>query len=79
MAYTRQADMGAILLKAQKYKEAEKVFREDLATLRQNGWSLIGLHKSLVEQGKTSEAKEIKELFQNAWQHADLQISTSIL
>ncbi len=71
--------MGAILLKAQKYKEAEEVFREDLATLRQNGWSLMGLHKSLVEQGKTEEANEIKELFQNAWQHADLQISTSIL
>ena len=51
---TRQ-NLGAILLKANKFEEAEKVYKEDLKVLRQNGWSLMGLHKSLEEQGKTEE------------------------
>lgn len=75
---TRQ-NLGAILLKTKKYKEAEKVFREDLDVLRQNGWSLMGLHLSLQGQGKTAEANKIKQEFDKAWKDADIEIDTSIL
>ncbi len=75
---TRQ-NLGAILLKSGKYQEAEKVYREDLKVLRQNGWSLLGLYKSLEAQGKTNEAMTIKKEFGKAWEHADLEISTSVL
>ncbi|MET2985492.1 tetratricopeptide repeat protein [Aureibaculum conchae] len=75
---TRQ-NLGAILLKAEKFKEAEKIYKEDLAVLRQNGWSLTGLYKSLKAQGKIEEAKKIKEEFGKAWEHADIEIESSVL
>lgn len=75
---TRQ-NLGAVLLKAKQYKNAEKIYKEDLEVLRQNGWSLIGLHKSLKAQGKHKEAKIIMEEFNAAWAHADIDIDGSVL
>lgn len=75
---TRQ-NLGAILMKANKYEEAEKIYNEDLKTLRQNGWSLMGLYQSLKAQGKLAEAKKIKQEFDIAWSDADIIIDTSIL
>ncbi|NER13388.1 hypothetical protein GWK08_08065 [Leptobacterium flavescens] len=71
--------LGAVLLKAKKFKEAEKVYKEDLAVIRQNGWSLMGLYHSLMGQGKTEEAKKIKAEFKEAWKHADMEINGSVL
>ncbi|WP_425234245.1 tetratricopeptide repeat protein [Ulvibacterium sp.] len=71
--------LGAALIKAEKYKEAEKIYKEDLKELRQNGWSLMGLYQSLKAQGEMDEAGKIKEEFENAWKHADLEIENSIL
>nr|WP_298790162.1 hypothetical protein [uncultured Allomuricauda sp.] len=75
---TRQ-NLGAVLMSAKEYEEAEKVYREDLKVLRQNGWSLMGLYNSLSAQGKSDEAKVVKEEFDQAWEHADLNITTSVL
>lgn len=75
---TRQ-NLGAVLLKAGKYREAEKVYKEDLNILRQNGWSLMGLYHCLKAQGKVQEANTIKSEFDSAWQHADIEIETSVL
>ena len=75
---TRQT-LGATLLKAQKYEEAEIIYLEDLEYYRQNGWSLMGLYQSLLGQGKKQEAKIIKQQFDQAWSKADTKISSSIL
>lgn len=75
---TRQ-NLGAVLMEAKKYEEAEQIYREDLDVLRQNGWSLMGLYNSLKAQGKTDEAQAIKAEFDKAWQHSDLDITTSVL
>ncbi|MBO0324110.1 hypothetical protein J0X14_17505 [Muricauda sp. CAU 1633] len=75
---TRQ-NLGAVLMKAKKYKEAESIYKEDLAVLRQNGWSLMGLYNAYTAQGKSSEAKKIKEEFNRAWEDADITITKSIL
>ena len=75
---TRQ-NLGAILLKAKKYNEAEVIYKEDLKILRQNGWSLMGLYKSLLAQGKMDEAALIKAEYDKAWENADIEIDTSIL
>jgi tetratricopeptide (TPR) repeat protein len=75
---TRQ-NLGAVLLKAEKYEAAEKIYKEDLNILRQNGWSLIGLYKSLLAQGKNKEANTIKKEFTSAWQDADIEIDNSVL
>ncbi|MGI9532291.1 hypothetical protein [Lutimonas sp.] len=75
---TRQ-QLGLLLLKAEKFAEAEKVYREDLDYYRQNGWSLMGLHQSLIGQKKFDAAAEVKTEFELAWEHADIEIDSSVL
>lgn len=75
---TRQT-LGAILIKAEKYEDAEAIYYEDLDYYRQNGWSLIGLHQSLLGQGKTEEAEKVKQDFDKAWRKADIEITSSVL
>ncbi len=69
--------LGDVLLQAKRYPEAEKVYREDLANLPENGWGLMGLFKSLRDQQKTTEAAAVKERFDKAWQWADITITGS--
>lgn len=69
--------LGAVLLKAGKYKEAEKVYREDLQIWKRNGWALIGLYHALVGQNKDTEAQSVKSDFDNAWQYADRELVSS--
>ncbi len=69
--------LGAVLLKAGKYGEAEKVYKEDLQTWRKNGWALIGLYNALTSQNKTGEALKTKAAFEEAWQYADVKITSS--
>ncbi|MCO5238651.1 MAG: hypothetical protein M9904_01225 [Chitinophagaceae bacterium] len=69
--------LGAILLKAEKYGEAEKVYNRDLQTWRKNGWALIGLHHALALQKKHREAQSVKSAFEAAWQYADFDILSS--
>ena len=75
---TRQ-QLGVLLLKDGNFIEAEKVYRDDLDYYRQNGWSLIGLHESLIGQQKLEEAAQVKKEFDIAWQHADIKINSSVL
>jgi len=75
---TRQ-NLGAVLVKAENYLAAEKIYKEDLSELRQNGWSLIGLYNAYMAQGKTTEARKIKREFDKAWKDADIEISNSVL
>ncbi|TXG39341.1 tetratricopeptide repeat protein [Seonamhaeicola maritimus] len=72
-------NLGAALMLAKQFDEAEKIYKEDLEDLRQNGWSLMGLYKSLIAQDKIQEAKEIKAEYDKAWNEADTKIETSIL
>ena len=75
---TRQT-LGALLIKDGKYKDAEIVYLEDLDYYRANGWSLIGLHQSLVGQGEMERAKEVKQQFDRAWSNSDMVITASVL
>lgn len=69
--------LGHVLVKAGRFAEAEKVYREDLITYPDNGWALMGLYNSLIGQQKINEAKEIKARFDEAWKHADIKINSS--
>ncbi|MDX5584984.1 MAG: hypothetical protein QNK20_08620 [Aureibaculum sp.] len=72
-------NLGAVLLKAKKYKDAEIIYKEDLDIIRQNGWSLMGLYLSYTAQGMTDEAEAIKQEFDKAWQYSDIEINSSVL
>ena len=70
--------LGAALLKAGRAKDAEGVYREELQYLHDNGWALFGLWQSVRAQGRTAEAKEIRERFDRAWKNADVVLSESV-
>ncbi|HUK83384.1 MAG TPA: hypothetical protein VLZ12_12220 [Verrucomicrobiae bacterium] len=65
--------LGAVLLRAGKPAEAEKVYREDLVKYPGNGWSLMGLRDSLNRQGNTKEAKSADSQLRKMWAKADIK------
>lgn len=69
--------LGATLMDARRFGEAEAVYRDDLKKHPENGWSLFGLAESLRAQGKTAEADEVELRFQAAWQRADVELTSS--
>jgi tetratricopeptide (TPR) repeat protein len=72
--------LGAVLMKQQRFAEAEQIYRDDLARLPANGWSLLGLAESLRAQKKNDEeAAKTKAKFENVWAKADLKINSSCL
>jgi tetratricopeptide (TPR) repeat protein len=71
--------LGANLMQAGRYTEAEQVYRDDLARLPENGWSLFGLASSLRLQKKSDEAAVVEARFQKIWSNADVQITSSCL
>jgi len=70
--------LGAVLLKTDKPEEAEIIYRQDLKKVPKNGWSLKGLHQSLIAQGKEREARDVRGLFEEAWKHSDTEIYASV-
>jgi tetratricopeptide (TPR) repeat protein len=72
--------LGAVLMKQQRFAEAEQVYRDDLARLPENGWSLLGLAESLRKQNKNAdEIAQTQSKFKKVWAKADLTITTSCL
>ena len=71
--------LGAALLAAKKPAQAERVYRADLQRNPENGWALYGLARSLQAQGKKKEAAEVEERQRKAWQHADVQLTASVI
>ena len=69
--------LGALLVEAGRPADAERVYREDLARFRENGWSLFGLAQSLGAQQRTAEADQVRERFARAWVRADVGPSSS--
>ena len=69
--------LGALLLKARRYAEAEKVFRADLVKNVANPRSFYGLYRSLEGQKKAGAA-EAKAAFDNAWTGADVVLADDL-
>lgn len=77
--YPVRQKLGAVLLDAGMAEQAETVYREDLDEFPKNGWSLFGLWQSLEAQGKTAEARKVKAQFDEAWKHADIKLTASVV
>lgn len=69
--------LGALLLDAGLSRDAEEVYREDLARNPNNGWSLVGLQQALAAQGRPDEAQAINDRLMAAWPRADVMPSSS--
>ena len=71
--------LGATLIDAGRYAEAEAVYREDLVRHPENGWSLFGLSQSLRKQRKSAESTVVAARFKEAWKNADIKLTASYL
>jgi tetratricopeptide (TPR) repeat protein len=67
--------LGAALLEAERYRDAEQVYREELVDHPHNGWSLFGLQQALNAQNKTDT--EVDQDFEESWARADVWIRSS--
>src|SRR4249919_57299 len=72
--------LGAVLMKQKRFAEAEQVYRDDLARLPENGWSLLVIAESLRKQKKNADGvAQTQAKFKKVWAKADLTITTSCL
>jgi tetratricopeptide (TPR) repeat protein len=67
--------LGAVLLDAKRFAEAERVYREELEDHPHNGWSLYGLQQALKAQGRSSP--EVDEDLRQSWSRSDTWIRAS--
>jgi cytochrome c-type biogenesis protein CcmH/NrfG len=72
--------IGANLMNAGRFAEAEQVYRDDLKRLPENGWSLFGLSQALAAQQKDDvELQSARARFEKVWAKADVKITSSCL
>jgi tetratricopeptide (TPR) repeat protein len=69
--------LGAVLLEAGQFREAEEVYREDLARHPDNVWSLHGLLEILHQTGRDAEARSIQIRFEEVERRTDVLIRSS--
>ena len=69
--------LGAVLLDAGRFAEAEAIYWQDLSLNRENGWSLFGLMESLRAQDKVEQAAMVKKRLKKAWNRADVKLTSS--
>lgn len=69
--------LGAVLLKAGRFADAERVFRADLAKNTGNPRSLYGLFRALEGQKKYA-VTETRALFDKAWAGADVTLGDDL-
>jgi tetratricopeptide (TPR) repeat protein len=76
--YPTRESLGAALLRAKRFPEAEQAFRDDLTRNPKNGRSLYGLWQTLLMTRKALERQAViaaEKQFQDAWKHADVMLS----
>ncbi|MEQ1758571.1 MAG: hypothetical protein ABL986_09650 [Vicinamibacterales bacterium] len=67
--------LGAALLEARRFSDAEAIYRAELIHHPHNGWSLLGLQQALTGQGKVDAAVNADLLA--SWARADTWIRSS--
>jgi len=67
--------LGAALLEAKRFDEAEQAYREELKDHPRNGWSLLGLQQALKAKGSSSA--EVDKALTDSWSRADTWIRSS--
>jgi tetratricopeptide (TPR) repeat protein len=70
-------NLGAVLVSANKLREAKIVYEEDLVNYRDNGWALRGLMNVYEKAGNKEDHAKTEKRFKAAWKHADIAINAS--
>ena len=61
--------LGAALLDAKRFADAERVYREELRNHPRNGWSLFGLSQALTAQGRP--VTDVQKELDASWARSD--------
>ena len=67
--------LGAALIEAGNYIEAEAVYRNELAKHPHNGWSLFGLREALA--GQNIDDAKVNADFEDSWARSNMFITSS--
>jgi len=76
--YPSRESLGAALLRARRFPQAEQAFRDDLTRNPKNGRSLYGLWQTMLASRKALETPAVEaaeKQFREAWKHADVMLS----
>lgn len=76
--YPVRQSLGAVLLEAERFAEAEAVYEADLAEWPENGWSLFGLAAAQRGLIKMNDSRESERRFDRAWAEADVKLKASV-
>jgi tetratricopeptide (TPR) repeat protein len=71
--------LGDLMLRSQRWSDAERAYRAALATQPGNGWALVGLQQALARQGRTSEADRVAAAADRAWAFADPSLRRTVV
>ena len=69
--------LGALLMAAGRYAEAEVVYQQDLERNPKNGWALLGLEKARRALGETEGCDALAKQRSAAWARADVTPTSS--
>ncbi len=75
--YPSRESLGAALLRAKRFPEAEQAFRDDLTRNPKNGRSLYGLWQTMLVSRKGPEKPAVEaaeKQFRDAWKYADVML-----
>ncbi len=72
--YPTRESLGAALLRAKRFDEAEQIFRADLSRNPKNGRSLFGVWQTLRQKGNKTAAADAEKQFKEVWKNADVQL-----
>lgn len=70
-------ELGDVLTTGAKYRDAIKIYQEDLAWWPKNGWALSGLKKVYTLTKNNTALKTIEQELLLAWSHADTELEGS--
>lgn len=76
--YPSRESLGAALLRAKRFAEAEQAFRDDLTRNPKNGRSLYGLWQTMLVSRKGPEKPAVEaaeKQFRDAWKYADVMLN----
>jgi tetratricopeptide (TPR) repeat protein len=75
--YPSRESLGAALLRAKRFREADQAFRDDLTRNPKNGRSLYGLWQTMLASRRVSEKQAVdaaEKQFREAWKRADVML-----
>ncbi|HBH88686.1 tetratricopeptide repeat protein [Ponticaulis sp.] len=77
--YPTRQSLGEAFMAADRFTDAEAIYRRDLELFPRNGWSTFGLIAALSAQGRSEEATELQSRFDQIWSNADVTLTGSRL